>query len=267
MFVVLFLIMGLGGGILREYAKRQWDGIGRLTMITVEESEVLIESVDPVTREAIRIKLPPELQVQTLEGKGVWRVGVLHELAEKHGNKWAGDSIANFLGIAYTGLTQEMNLWDKVNWAWRSRDLDWNEVPLKETTLLAETTEVDDQKVLGLDSRWSKKARQYFAAADLSTEGYEVSITNSTDTSGLGATAARVVDSSGMRVIMVRSDPTHTVEECIVEGNKEAGLSSSGKFLVRSFGCKFVEDEGVREGELDIVLGTKYRERLYGKKN
>ena len=86
----------LGGAIMLvvSYKGRRWEGRERFTVIQLGPP-VVVASFDPQTGRGIKIELPDELEIETVGGRGTWRLGVLLKAGEA---RWAADSVAEALG-------------------------------------------------------------------------------------------------------------------------------------------------------------------------
>lgn len=261
-FGIVLLILGLS--ILRLYSVRTWDDVLRFTILVRDTgslgSQFRFESFDPVTGEAIRVAIPDDLAIVTLQGRGEWRVGVLPDLANRFGWKWVSDSISDSLGLGSAGFKSDLVLWDQVEWWWKTRQVQFRNVNLSETALLEKTDAIDGEKVLGLSTVWDDKAREWFVSAGLVQEGKTVKIVNSVGETGMGTHAARLIEHSGLRVGTIENDQSRQVEECEI---RSGVYGHTVKFLERSFGCDFIEIGD--DSSVSLVLGTKYRQRWLGK--
>src|SRR3989344_1886877 len=113
----VILLLGLAVGVgeaARSWWARAWDGQSRFTLIKVgEEIEVL--TIDPrVGSEAVKLVLPRNLEMETTEGRGVWRVEAMARLSEKYGWEWVGESVGDYLGVAITGVWDSLGIWDRL---------------------------------------------------------------------------------------------------------------------------------------------------------
>ncbi len=257
-FLGLFFLMVLFGGAAREYKRRMWNGAGRMNIVSLGKN-IEIQSIDPQTHEAIRVQLPPDLEIETQEGRGVWRLEVLPELAKKYGNKWLVDSIGGFLGVAMTADVKELSMYDRLIWWNMNRSANWRDVQLDKTAYVSQRIAADEVRVLGLDSRWNVQVRDYFSSSELELEGLDVKILNSTKSTGLGAYGARIVESAGIKVTSVDQNDT-TVQKCELTFAPEQKNTKTVKFLADEFGCD------TREGsELILKLGEDYAYKIKGK--
>ncbi len=244
--------------VYRLYLQRSWRGVGRFTVLrqlkTDQGDEFRFLSVDPVSGDAIELKLPNDLEIATLGGRGSWRLGVMSKLSGQYGRKWAGDSIADSLGLAYQGFDQDLGTWDRFMWWWLSRQKQFTSVDLSDTSLLEKNDTVDGNKVLGLSSTWDDKAREWFVSAGLVSEGINIRIVNSLGEPGMGTHAARVIEHAGLRVGQIDNDPTQMVDRCRI---RAMGLSATLAFLKAQFGCEVVID--TQRVDILLILGSEYR--------
>lgn len=263
-FLLVLVVLTVLGGLFRQYSDRKWREVGRFTLILIEDNKLIVKSIDPITSEAVAVDLPSDLQITTVAGRGEWKVGVLPKLAEKYGNKWLGDSVANFLGISYTALESELNWWDKISWRGMENKAVWKVVPLDKLGYITEGLEADSQKVLGLDSQWNNKVSDLFLSSELAKENSSITVVNSTNIAGLGSKAARVLGNSGLRVTMVRSEVDLNVDRCELQLNKSELESEEIKFIQDVFDCTIVENENYANGEMQLKIGKQFGRFLFG---
>jgi hypothetical protein len=239
-------------------------GTERFTVINIVEKSVEVQSFDPVTKMGIRLRLPEELELETVGGRGRWRVGVLGELADRFGKQWAADSVAAFLGIGYVGSSGSMGLWDSWQlWMWQ-RQVKWKDVDLGKSVWVREVVDVDDQKVLEVSPGLRSKIGDWFLASNIANEQFLVTVVNTTGVAGLGSRVARVLESAGMRVVAV-SNSDSEVGKCEVSGQKKSFDTVSVKWIINTFGCVWHERAELGEADLTVAMGRDYRNWWLGK--
>jgi len=263
-FLLVLVVLTVLGGMFRQYINRKWREVGRFTVIVVEENKLIVKSIDPITSEAVAVDLPADLQISTVAGRGEWKVGVLPKLADKYGNQWLGDSVANFLGISYTALGSELNWWDKISWKGLENKAVWKVVPLDKLGYITEGLEADSQKVLGLDSQWNNKVSDLFLSSELAQEDSSITVVNSTNIAGLGSKAARVLGNSGLRVTMVKSEVDLNVDRCELQLNKIEIETEKVKFIQDVFDCMIIENDNYSNGEMQLKIGKQFGRFLFG---
>ena len=222
----------------------------RFTVINIKNG-VSVESFDPVTLSGIKLIIPDRLEVETVGGRGKWQAGVLEKAANKFGVKWATDSVADYLGISYTNGVKDWQWW------WWERKGSWKTVNLEKTRWVREIEAIDGTKLLALASDWEGKAGEWFAQSNIVNEGLNVTVENTSGIEGLGTHAARVLESGGMKVRMIRS-AAYEVGECEVVTNLQTRQTVGAGWLTRVFGCKWMESQE-ETGEVILKLGKNYR--------
>jgi len=257
---VIFFIGGILiiANLVNGYGERKWKGWGRFTVIKIGE-KVVVESIDPKSNIGTRLFIPEGVEINTLQQRGQWKPKSLSRLGGKYGWKWVGDSIADYLGISYTTITQEMVLWDKLEW-WRlSLRTKWKEIDLGDTNLLTSRTSWDNEKVLGVSDKWVEKSRELFYAVDLGNSGLEVRVWNSTTKAGVAGRAAAVLESSGLPVIQVGERESNT-SYCRVVSDKSREKSPTVKWIMGILGCEW-RGEDLLGNMVEVYLGQGYAER------
>lgn len=217
----------------------------RMTEVVIGRP-VTVVSVDPVSRQGLRLVLPDELEVETVGGKGRWRAKAMEELGRKFGRKWAADSIADYLEIAHnTGSLGWKWWWLKRRAVWQSLDL--------EAGWVAPKTAPDGARVLELTGEARKKMGEWFMSEALASERLEVTVVNTVGVAGLGTHAAGVIENAGMKVAAIENSQVD-VGECVVMGGKSLGA----EFVRKAFGCRQEKGEKMGEKEVRLILGSDY---------
>src|SRR3989344_5858872 len=214
--------------VTRGYLLRKWDGMSRFTIVDIgdgDESRTVVESFDPVSRRGVKLILPDNMEIDTVGGRGKWRVKMLSQAPSWFGGKkWAADSVADYMGIMYTGEKTLLGWWDNLAWwRWRSR-ADWRE---------------EDAALPGFAVALSGdvEASELFVSAAIVSEKLNVTVVNTTITSGLGGHAARSLESAGLRVGLVKSDEDAGGERCKIVAGGNTLDSIGAKRMVGNFGC------------------------------
>lgn len=253
----------IGGGVWGGwvYRGKKWDGQTRFTLIRTDP--VIVESFDPGTGEGVRIKVPGTLEVETAGGRGKWQAQVLPQLASKFGKVWVADSVSWFLEVPYTAADGNWGWWDR--WAWwrESGKVKWEEVEMGETAWVRQETAPDGVRVLGLSDKWGEGARKRLASVRLAEEDLNVRVVNATGVEGLGHKAANMLETAGMRVVMVAGG-AETVQTCEVVGRNEVKDKTGTKFLLSTFGCVWRESGEQNIGDVSLVLGAGFAKRWLG---
>lgn len=230
--VIIAVISGIFGG--NKY---------RSTVVVVGD-KVVVKSFDPVTNSGIILRLPDNLEIETVGGRGKWQAGVITKAGTK---KWVADSVADYLGISYQGTEGVLPARVKLQ-----------EVDLGDTSFVTGEKTVDGVKVMRLNSSWETKVREWFFSSVVANESMTVTVVNTTEVPGLGAHAARVLESAGIKVGMVANKPEE-VDKCIVRSKEEQKKSYTVGFMKRAFGCKWEKGE-----EVILEVGKEYEKWWMG---
>jgi hypothetical protein len=251
--IVFIILVGIFAGlifVLKGYVQRKWDKETRFTVISFSP-EVVIKSFDRDTRQGIILKLPSDLQIESVQGRGKWRAEVIADAGELD---WAASSIADYLGISYTSVEGELEWWDKLMWSTYSKNILWKEINFSETAYVEKHVLPDGVEVLTLTSNWDLKAREWFYDQKIASQALGVEIVNSTSASGLGAGAARIVESMGFKVRNLTSTADN-VEECFVKSKTELKENVAVRKLLKTFGCRWETSDSA---DIILILGKKY---------
>jgi len=248
--LVIIVLVGFLGG-LWAFAHRTWDGQTRFTIINLRP-HLVVKSFDPVSKKGIVINFPDNLEIESVSGRGSWMAGVIGRAGEE---KWAADSVANYLGITYT-LVSTSRGWDSFLWSWQSRSVDWSIVEVADTSLLSKSSAPDGLETYHLSSTWDNKAKDWFYDQKIASQLLGVTIVNTTETSGLGANASRVVGSMGFKVRSLTTSNETPQTTCVVRTRLALKNNLATKKLQKSFACKWeVHDDS----DIELVLGNLYR--------
>jgi hypothetical protein len=233
------------------YVNRQWDGQSRYTKIYLS-SHLVVESFDPKSNQGVKLVFPDELIIESISGRGSWAAGVISKAGT---SKWAADSVANYLGIAYTGLAGHFTWWDDLQWKLKSGSVDWTEIKVEDTSALEKFTTPDGVQAYKLSRGWDNKANQWFFDETIESKLLGVVIVNTTDTPGLGASASRVVESMGFKVRDL-STSDEEVTNCVLATTPELKSTLAVKKLQKTFACSWQTSS---DQDLKLVLGDQYR--------
>jgi hypothetical protein len=248
---LLLLTSILGLAILWSYKHRLWDGKTRFTMIKLT-SPLQVKSIDPTTHEGIILTLPDDLEIESVAGRGKWLAGMIGKAGK---SAWVADSLADYLGISYQGIEGQLDWWD--SWAWRKnqKNVSWREVNLGQTPYVTTDTTPDGVSVKHITSAWDNKSRDWFSDQTIARESLGVELANSSAVPGLGASAARVVESMGFKVRKLTSQPDE-VDHCVVKSQPSERKTLPVSKLMKEFGCRW---ESTDQSDLILILGREYR--------
>ncbi len=260
-FLVLILIgMGIiSAEVFNNYQRRVWDGFSRYTTVKTRGNgdNISVSSIDPETGSGVKVILPGEMEIPTVNGKGIWKISSLSKLGLKNGVKWVADSVADFLGVPYTLVWEEMGFWDKLAWWNVSRGVEYKEISLADTSWIEENTDPDGEKVLGLSNIGQKNIGEMFFSSKLAKENLNVSVYNTTGIGGLGTRFSRVVENAGFKVVNVAAGKEN-IEKCEVRSNTNMKQNTGVRWLVRYFECMWSADPDLGDREVSIRIGKEY---------
>ncbi len=233
------------------FINRQWDGQSRFTKIYLSP-HLIVQSFDPKSNQGVKLVFPDNLTIESISGRGSWGAGVI---AKAGSGKWAADSVANYLGISYTGIAGHFTWWDELQWKLKSRSIDWTEIDVETTSALEKFTTPDGIESYKLSRAWDNKANQWFFDETIESKLLGVVIVNTTDTPGLGASASRVVESMGFKVRNLSSSDDEATK-CVLATSEELKSTLAIKKLQKTFGCSWQEST---DQDLTLTLGDQYR--------
>lgn len=242
MRLVIWLVVSLGmlltpGG---------WDGQTRFTILEHINDKIQIKSFDPQSLQGTILLIPPDLEIESLAGRGAWPAKNIFRAGTAH---WASGSIIDYLGLSYVGLWDELSILNKIAWAQYQNKVAWVTVDLAEDGLTQKVIMPDGQTVLQLNPLWFDQAKQLFASQDITTQHLSLSIINTTDATGLGSHAADVAESMGFKVDAVTDDP-NAIQKCRLEAPVQ---DVAIKALAKVFDCD------IKTGPLKMWLGDNYK--------
>jgi len=249
--VISILFLGILGGGWWYWKTKLWNGRTRFTVVSLGD-EIKIKSFDPTTALGVEIVLPSKLIISSVAGRGEWRADKISQ-AGKSG--WVVDSLVNTLGLRILSEENRLPLIDKILWQWWNRKVVWKQVDVSLLGYLISETTSDGEKVYRLSGAWDKYVSDSLSSVVIAKNGMNVIIVNTTGEVGLGASASRLVESMGLRVIEINSSENH-LEKCTVNSRKEIKNSIEVVSLISAFGCEWKEDTG---DNLRLELGESYR--------
>jgi hypothetical protein len=253
LIVGIFSLISL---IIGDYAGRKWDGKTRFTLVNLKEGG-RIESVDIVRNVGVRLTLPENTEVETIGGRGKWRLQVMPNLAEKFGVKWTADSIADFTGVAVTSEKSQMGWWDRFAWWKISRKVQWEDVDAAQNGWLKEVKSNDGLVVWELGPMWKQNMNNLFTDTQLIKDGLAVRVINTVSLPGMGTHAARWIESAGIRVNMIETAAESIVRCAVIVSGDDKGKSVT-RWLEKIYDCEIVQDDNLK-GEVVLKLGMEYQ--------
>ncbi len=258
--LILLVLLGAAGW---SYGKREWDGRTRFTVVSVGQ-EVEVWSFDPQTRDGVRVKLPGNLEVETVGGRGRIKSQNLELAAQKFGGKsWAADSVADYLGIGYIGDIGSLSFWDRWRWWWIGRGINWTLLSMGEGGWTQKVVAVDGEVLLRLSDSWVNERGKWFLDSAVASEGVRVTLVNTTQINGLGAHAAIALETAGMRVREIRNE-IKSLKKCRLMVRKESKKTFSVFWIVRNYTCQWESDDSLNTDELIVELGGDYQKWWLG---
>mgnify|MGYP001616547894 CR=1 FL=1 len=256
--VVLLVALAMVG-----YWRREWDGRTRFSVVSVgREIEVL--SFDPQTKLGVRMKLPENLEVETVGGRGRIKSGNLVRAGQKFGGtRWVADSVADYIGIAYTGEERHLGWWDRWLWWWMGREVNWSDISTQVLGWMREMEAVDGEKFLVFSDAWAQERGKWFLDSAVAAEGMSVTMVNTTSTNGLGSHAAIAFETAGMRVREIRTE-ARVLEKCRVWGGKDTRKRAAAGWIIKNYSCQWGTDDKMSDEEMVVELGGDYRKWWLG---
>ena len=243
LFIFLTLVICLGFSIFYlMFSRRAWDGQSRFTVIYVNKG-VRVVSFDPQTGEGIKINFPQSWVIAGSGGRGEW-------LAEKSGR---ADLVAENLGILYTAEASRMTWGDRLQWWWWGRKIKWREIDGQQWMKKEQT--VDGVEVWKLDERWDTTAKEMLTSSAVQKERLEVTVVNTTLIPGLAAEVARMLESSGLRVVATQTGEAE-IKGCRVTSSKQSKFKIGVMLMVKALGCIWSEAE-LGENEAELFFGQR----------
>lgn len=245
------LLLATAGLLIFVYSLKKWDGKTRFTIVSLGDV-VKVKSFDPVTSLGVEIELPSKLIISSVSGRGEWKA---EKIAQAGKPGWVVDSLTNTLGLQILSEEDRLSLIDKILWEWWKRKVVWKQVDVSFLGFLIVENTPDGETVYKLSGAWDKYVSDSLSSVVIAKNGMNVVIVNTTGEVGLGASASRLVESMGLRVVEVNSSDSH-LEKCVVSSRKEIKHSVEVESLISAFDCEW--KEGHEDG-LQLELGEKYR--------
>lgn len=241
-FLLFLGILGLGVWIWKT---KLWDGQTRFTVVFLGD-EIKIKSFDPVTALGAEIVLPSNLVISATEGRGEWLVAKISRAGDE---KWVISSLTNTLGLVILENENKMPIMDKILWKWWEKKIVWKKIDVSNLGFLVGEVTPDGEKVYRLAGAWDKYVADSLSSVVIARLGIGISIINTTGVAGLGASASRLVESMGYRVMEVSSSDKK-IDRCRVYSKAAVRL------LMTVFDCEWKKDGG---SGIRLELGEKYR--------
>lgn len=236
---------------------RVWDGKVQFTVLENNPNEIRVRSFDPASLQGTEMVIPPDLDIQSLGGRGSWPAKNIFLAGTA---TWAADSIIDYLALGYTGLWSNLSIWDKITWRQFQDKITWTKLDLARGGLTKTVTMADGQSVLQLTPLWFDQAKPWFASQAITDQHLSLAIINTTDATGLGSHAADIVESMGFKVDAVLDD-SDSLQKCRLDAPASQTKNPTIKFLARTFNCdvQIGQDE-----QLKLWLGQDYKTKIRG---
>ena len=234
----------------------EWDGRSRFTVVDVGPP-VVVSSFDPATHKGLHLQLPDELEVVTSGGRGKLPAGSLVAAGSR---SWAAESVASYLGIFHQGEQSQLKWRDKLRWWWSSRKVEWQTVDLGGGKWINYHQTPDGVRVGELAPNWEQVSGEWFISLVIAQQQLSVKVVNTTPVAGLAATAARVIESSGMKVIEV-TNALQEVDKCELAAPTALHKSVGVRLLLQQFHCDLEKGD-----QLTLYLGKQYQQWVTGEK-
>lgn len=242
MRLIVVLILSLGW----VFSRSIWDGQTRFTIVEHTSDQIQIRSFDPSSMQGTVVKIPDDLDITSLAGRGTWPAKNIFRAGTA---QWASESIINYLGLTYIGFWDSLSIWNKLAWKQYQGKVSWNNVDLTRGGLTTLTKTSDGFTVRHLTPLWFDQTKQLFSSQVITDKRLSLAIVNTTDATGLGSHAADVAESMGFKVDSVTDDP-QTIQKCVLEAPTQ---DSAIKALARVFDCD------IKPGSLKMRLGESYK--------
>lgn len=252
--VSIFIFFGFLYSLFSFLSSSEWDGSSRFTVVDVGPP-VVVSSFDPATHKGLHLQLPDELEVVTSGGRGKLPAGSLVAAGSR---SWATESVANYLGIFHQGEQSQLKWRDKLRWWWFSRQVEWQTVDLSGGEWVNYHQTSDGVRVGELAPAWEHVGPEWFSSLVIAQQQLSVKVVNTTPEAGLAATAARAIESSGMKVIEATNSPQE-VDTCELVAPTNLYKSVGVQLLQRQFHCNLKKGD-----QLTIYLGKQYRFQVSG---
>lgn len=248
MRIITYLVLALG----MLFSKGGWDGQTRFTVLEHTSEQIRVRSFDPQSLQGTVMIIPDDLEITSVQGRGSWPAKNIFKAGT---DKWAADSIIDYLGLSYTGLWSNLSIWNRIAWSQYQNKVTWVNLDLTRGGLTQVVKTTDGQDSRRLNSVWFDQAKQLFSSQIVTDQHLSLSIINTTDASGLGSHAADVAESMGFKVDSVTDDPT-TIQKCQLEVPEVKIKDVAIKLLAKTFICdvKVGDDDSLK-----MALGDDYK--------
>lgn len=297
LFIFLLGLVLLGlifrvGGVLQ---KKVWNGKDRINLV-IENKGTFLISFLPKNKELTVLIIPDDVYLEVVHGYGNYRLGAISALSvlEKRDSLLA-ETIQENIGVSVDGwisiLDQEegkameakdlvlnsvfkglskgsvtnLSPWDLLNLWLEVRQAKINKaevISLKKISVLTELKLPDNTIVYLLDKNlFESTIKKYFEDPGLTGENFTIEIFNSTEYPGIAERAARLITNTGGRVIGVGNNDDKR-KSCLLLSIKEKKNSYTLKKIKRIFGCIWEEGNRDERGDIRLILGEDYWDKL-----
>lgn len=271
-----------------------WDGRSRLNFVLASK-EVVLASFDPYEQELLLLVIPEGTQLEVVHGYGKYRVDAVGRLGgqEKISGLLAGSLQENF-GVVVDGWistfsqewktsdrksllrnvlqerifdsrTTNFSRWDLVRLWWSVKNLRFDRlktIDLAKTNILKQEQLADKTRVYVIEaSSLDVYLSRLFFDTTLRKEKLSIEILNATNKPGLAERASRIVGNIGGEVVWVGNYETQS-EKCKVQSAKEKKDSYTVRKLMKVFACLWEEKGEEGRGDISLLLGEDYWQKL-----
>lgn len=257
LLVVIGVVLGF---VFMSNRSRVWLGRERFTVLNIGEG-ISIASFDPETKRGFVLKLPEQMEINSVQGRGKWKIRAVGELVGKFGSRWAIDSIGLHLGVMIGGLKTELGWVDRILWAWNEKIVEWESIDMDKRGWIKKIRAIDGEEIAVLSDKWRLESVSLWRSNYIANETLNFVVTNTTNFSGLGAMAARLVDSSGIKVRRI-DNSVEKLDRCVVFSMKETRTKVGVRVYLQNWECEWKEDDSLEKSEALIKLGTLFQKRF-----
>ncbi len=256
-FVILSFVLSLVFfGV--SYKKRIWKDESRLTYFDLS-NPIQLRSIDPVTKEAVFINLPQNLEVESVDGRGIWLLG---KIAKAGTEDWVLESLRWHFGIVDLRSRSDLTLWD---W-WRvqtlKKSIPEKNIDLTETGLITLEKTSDGLEIYKLSPHWYLQSPDWFSSANLIRQNLNVSIVNTTFQSGLGSRVTRSLETMGIKV-QTLSTSGDNLKRCRLTFSSQVQKLPGFLILQNLFKCEKIINESPGLN-IKLELGQDWAIKLFG---
>ncbi len=250
LFVIL-LLLAVFGFLIVSYQKRVWKDDSRLTYYDLLQ----IRSIDPVTKEAIVINLPQNLEIESTDGRGVWLLG---KIAKAGSKKWVLESLRWHFGIADLRDRNDLTLWD---W-WSLRKYSPKSIDLTQTGLVTLEKTSDGLDIYRFSPHWYLQSSDWFASTQIIRQNLVVTVINTTFVTGVGSRVVRSLETIGIKV-QTLSTSEDNLKRCRLTYSSKVKRLSGFVLLQNLFNCEVHINESLGL-EIKLELGLDWAGILFG---